>query len=209
MTQTFINGKAAQGTLFIEKGGCNMDDFDNIPDCVDIRNFRVNTHGNAIKGKDGNHYFISFHLCRDRKQARTTHKITGQPLKHIKYDVINPYAIAIDTQYDNAEGCWRNSKVEKELYTFNYSYNQSDLLKIVNYISVDNEQYNRVVFADEKAINVIPTILDDAGFRESNIISFLDRVERIQADRTYLVYRYYDQKGDYFDYEYNTRRIVG
>ena len=74
--------------LKLKKMGCNFHNTGTAQS--DIGNYRVRTTDYEVKGKDGNMYFLEFTLWRDRKQARYTHKITGKPLKHVKYEIINP-----------------------------------------------------------------------------------------------------------------------
>lgn len=129
-------------TLYLEKRGCDFWDDETVES--DIKNYRVCTHGEDIHGKDGRAYFLEFSLWRDRKNARTKHKITGKPLKHIHYDIINSKGLAIGTQYTDTNGMsWRNVELERELNKENYSYNTADILKAVNRIST--EQYDKIV----------------------------------------------------------------
>ena len=129
-------------TLYLEKRGCNFWGDETVES--DIGNYRVCTHGEDIHGKDGNMYFLEFSLWRDRKKARTKHKVTGKPLKKVHYDIINSQGLAIDTQYTDYNGMsWRNVSLERELNKDNYSYNTADILKVVNRIST--EQYDNIV----------------------------------------------------------------
>lgn len=129
-------------TLYLEKRGCNFWDDETVES--DIQNYRVCTQGEDIHGKDGRTYFLEFSLWRDRKKARTKHKVTGKPLKHVQYDIINSQGLAIGTQYTDDNGMsWRNVALERELNKDNYSYNTADILKVVNRIST--EQYDNIV----------------------------------------------------------------
>lgn len=129
-------------TLYLEKRGCNFWDDETVES--DIKNYRICTHGEDIHGKDGNMYFLGFSLWRDRKKARTKHKVTGKSLKHVQYDIINKQGLSIGTQYTDDNGmCWRNVALERELNKDNYSYNKADILKVVNKISI--EQYDNIV----------------------------------------------------------------
>lgn len=194
-----------ENVLFLEKRGC---DFwkDETADS-DIKNYRVCTHGEIIPGKDGNVYCLEFHLWRDRKKVRYTHKITGKPLLHPAFDLINPQGVAIDTQYTNNNGSWRNCKLEEELNAKNYSYTKADILAIVN--SISTSKFDRIIFADCRAIEAVPHILTFAGYRERNILETLTEVKRVQADKNYLVYRFFGNNYNYFDYEVNNKKITG
>lgn len=112
----------------------------------DINNYRVRTIGETVPGKDGNVYFLEFHLWRDRKQVRYTHKITGKPLKHAAFDVINNCGMAIDTEYTNDRGSWRNCTLEQKLNEKNYSYTQAGILAAVNEMSTNT--YTKIVFVE-------------------------------------------------------------
>ena len=192
------------GILFLEKMGC---DFwkDETADS-DVKNYRVRTHGEIIPGKDGNMYFLEFHLWRDRKQVRYTHKITGKPLKHPAMDIINHNGMAIDTEFSNDNGGWRNCTLEAELHTKNYSYTKADILTVVNEISTNT--YSKIIFADHRAIEAVPHILTMAGYRERYILENLTEVTRERADKDYLVYRYHGTNGNYFEYEARSGRIT-
>lgn len=194
-----------ENVLFLEKRGCNF--WKDEPSTSDVKNYRVCTHGERVLGKDNRYYFIEFSLWRDRKQVRYTHKKTGKPLKHPAFDIINTNAVAIDTQYSDAEGSWRNCKLEEKLNAKNYSYTISDILAITNEIAKGT--FNRVIFADKKAIDEVPSILKVAGFREKSILENLAEVERVQADANYLVYKYTSTDGYSFEYEVNSKRITG
>ena len=112
----------------------------------DIGNYRVRTLGECIPGKDGRMYFLEFSLWRDRKQVRYNHKVTGKPLKRPVYEIINRQAVAIDTEFSNADGSWRNCKLEGELHAKNYSYTQTDILEIVN--SISTEKFDSIQFVN-------------------------------------------------------------
>lgn len=133
-----------ENILYLRKMGLNFWD-DEIAKS-DIKNYRVRTLDECVPGKDGRLYFIEFSLWRNRKQVRYTHKVTGKPLKYPKYDIINPQAVAIDTEYSDANGSWRNATLEERLHTKNYSYNTADILAIVNEIST--QKYDSVVFVN-------------------------------------------------------------
>ena len=131
-----------ENVLYLKKMG--LDFWDDEPAKSDINNYRVRTPDETIPGKDGRMYFLEFSLWRDRKQVRYTHKITGKPLKHAKFDIINPCGMAIDTEFTNERGSWRNYTLEKALSDKNYSYTQADILAAVNEIST--ETYTKIIF---------------------------------------------------------------
>lgn len=194
-----------ENILFLEKMGCDFCKDEKADS--DIKNYRVCTHGEVIPGKDGKLYFLEFHLWRNRQQIRYTHKKTGKPLKHPAFDIINPQGVAIDTEYTDEKGSWRNCTLEEKLSAKNYSYTQADILTIVNDIST--RTYNRVIFADSRAIEEVPHILSIAGYRERNILETLAEVKRIEANKNYLLYRFYGDNRQYFEYEVKSGRITG
>jgi hypothetical protein len=52
--------------------------------------------------------------------------------------------MAIDTEYTNDRGSWRNYTLEEKITAKNYSYTQADILKAVNEISTNT--YTKIVF---------------------------------------------------------------
>ena len=190
--------------LFLEKMGC---DFNKGETAIsDIGNYSVRTHDECIRGKDGRTYFLEFTLWRNRTKTRYNHKITGKPLKHPVQEIINPQAVALDTEYSNTDGSWRNCTLEREIHELNLSYNKHDILEIVNRISLDT--YTEIKFIPYKAAKAIADIRKIAGWRENDILDNLTEVEMVQADKNYLVYRYHSSENS-FDYEVNSKRIVG
>ena len=137
----------AENILYLKKMGLDFWSGETIKS--DVTNYRVRTLGESIRGKDGKMYFLEFSLWRDRKQVRYTHKVTGKPLKHAKFDIINPCGMAIDTEFTDKLGSWRNYTLEKAISEKNYSYTQADILAVVNEISKDN--YTKIVFVSAKA----------------------------------------------------------
>lgn len=130
--------------LYLRKMGLDFWSDDAI--ISDMENYRVRTLGECIPGKDGKMYFLEFSLWRNRKKARYNHKVTGKPLKNPVYEIINRQGVAIDTEFSDDRGSWRNWKLEEELNTKNYSYTQHDVLEIVNTVSTNH--YDEIVFVD-------------------------------------------------------------
>ena len=190
--------------LYLEKMGCDF--WNDETAKSDVGNYRVRTHGECIRAKDGRLYFLEFTLWRNRQKARYTHKITGKPLKHPVMEVINPQALALDTEYSNEKGSWRNCTLEKAIHEKNLSYNKHDILTVVNEISVDT--YDSIIFAPHTAIEAIPNIRKNAGWRENDVLDNLSEVTIEEASRDYLVYRYHAGERS-FDYEVKSGRIVG
>lgn len=193
-----------ENVLFLEKMGCDF--WNDETAQSDVKNYRVRTHGEIIPGKDGKLYFLEFSLWRNRTKPRYTHKTTGKPLKHVKHDIINPQAVAIDTEFTEDHFSWRNCKLEEILHEKNYSYTQADILTIVNEISTNT--YNKIIFAPSKAVAAIPQILNIAGYREKNIIENLKEITLQQADKTYIVYRFYAKNNNFFDFDIKSGKIT-
>ena len=135
------NGK----TLTLVKMGCDFWKGDRINQLSDCENYRIETRTERIKGKDGNEYFLSFGGY-DKRRTRYTNKRTGAQLKHPVDEIVLENALHIDTMYENDEGAWRNIRLESELSDMNLTYTKADILKAVNYISVDN--YTAVAIVD-------------------------------------------------------------
>lgn len=133
-----------ENTLYLKKMGIDFWKDENVKS--DLNNYRVRTLGETIPGKDGKMYFLEFSLWRDRKQVRYTHKITGKPLKRAVFDIINHCGMAIDTEYTNDRGSWRNCTLEQKLNEKNYSYTQAGILAAVNEISTNT--YTKIVFVE-------------------------------------------------------------
>jgi hypothetical protein len=134
-----------ENVLYLEKRGMDFTAGETAKS--DIGNYRVCTIDECIPGKDGRMYFFEFRLWRDRKQARNTHKITGKPLAHVHWDIVNPQGVAVDTQFTDENGCsYRNVILEEKIYAHNYSYNTADILEIVNCWST--QHYDTIVFVN-------------------------------------------------------------
>jgi hypothetical protein len=133
-----------ENTLYLKKMGIDFWKDENVKS--DLNNYRVRTLGETIPGKDGKMYFLEFSLWRDRKQVRYTHKTTGKPLKHAAFDIINHCGMAIDTEYTNDRGSWRNCTLEQKLNEKNYSYTQAGILAAVNEMSTNT--YTKIVFVE-------------------------------------------------------------
>ena len=135
-----------ENVLYLKKMG--LDFWPDEPAKSDVNNYRVRTLGETIPGKDGRMYFLEFSLWRDRKQVRYTHKITGKPLKHAAFDIINASGLHIDTEFTDNRGSWGNIKLEKAIHDKNYSYTQADILAAVNEISTNT--YTKIIFTNDK-----------------------------------------------------------
>lgn len=193
--------------LFLECRGCYFFQNDPILFFSDVGNYRVGAYNNRIAAKDGRFYILEFGSY-DRRETRTTHKKTGKPLKHPKTEIVLKNALHIDTEFENCNGAWRNSALEKEYHDKKLTYTRENILKTVNEISI--KQYDRVVLVpSEKIIDRLKAIYALGGWREKNIIDNLYEVKTIQYNCDYWVLQFIDINGCTFEYEYNTNRITG
>lgn len=199
----------AENILYLEKRGCNFFSGDPVVNLSDVGNYRVVTHGECIPAPNGRMYCFEF--CHyDRYRYRTENKRTGKPLKHPVKVLANPNACSIHSQFSDTEGCWGDLELEEKFYSGNHSYTVSELLSIVNGIS--SRHYDRIIFADQEAIEAIPSVRKIAGWRENAIIDSLQEVKFIEATKDYTVYRFIgiiDGEERSFEYEAKSGRITG
>lgn len=197
-----------KNALFLECRGCYFADNDKIGTMSDVGNYRVGSYDNSIVLKDGRHFILEFG-CYTRREMRYTHKITGAPLKHPKYEIVLENALHIDTQYDDEEGLsFRDLKIEKEIHDKKLTYTKENILKIVNELSVHHYN-NLVLVSDYKIVSKIEPIYKMGGFRERDIIDNLTEIKTVERNKNYWVLRFIANNGNAFDYEYNTNRVTG
>ena len=103
----------------------------------DVGNYRLMST-EAIRGKSGKDYTVTVALWPNRKHARTTHKITGRPLKHMAIDLINPEGLYVNFQYVDENGVWNDRETIDLIHDQNYSYTKEDILKAINKIAVNH-----------------------------------------------------------------------
>lgn len=120
--------------LTFERRGCDFFKGDKINDFSDVGNYRIGVYTYSIKGKDGRNYIIEFGECTHYRY-RTTHKVTGRELKKPIKEMIIEYGLHLDTQFEDERGCWRNSKLECEIWEMHLPYTKEGILTAVNYIS--------------------------------------------------------------------------
>lgn len=131
--------------LLLEKRGCNFFEDDSVARASNVGNYRVCTIGEDICAKDGNTYFLEFSLWKNRTCQRYFNKRTGRPLKHPVDVIINPIGLHMDSQFTDTDGLsYRNLPLEQNVNSRNKSYTTSDILAVVNEISV--EQYQEIKF---------------------------------------------------------------
>lgn len=129
--------------LLLEKRGCNFSEDDSVARASDVGNYRVCTIDEDIHANDGNTYFLEFGLWKNRTCQRYFNKRTGKPLKHPVDVIINPIALHMDSQFTDTDGLsYRNLPLEQNVHSENKSYTTSDILAVVNEISV--EQYQEI-----------------------------------------------------------------
>lgn len=199
--------KNFEKTLFLDCRGCYFFDGDKITGLSDVGNYRIGAYTNEVKAKNGKSYVLEFGSTT-RRALRKTNKRTGKPLKNPVIEITQENALHIDTQFENADGCWADLALEKEITDMKLSYTKADILTAVNYISV--KQYDKIVLvSSEKIITKIKQIYKLGGWRERNIIDNLTEIKTAEYSRDYWVFRFIASDGDYFEYEYNTDRITG
>lgn len=199
--------KTHENTLFLECRGCYFFKGDRVNTLSDVGNYRIGAYNRRIKAKDGREFILEFGTY-DRREMRTTHKITGKPLKHPKYEITVENALHIDTEYENERGAWRDSRLEKEIHDKKRTYTRENILITVNEISV--KQYDKIVLvADEKIIDRLSAIYRAGGWREKNVIDNLYEIKTKSYSRDYWVLEFIATDGATFEYEYNSQRITG
>lgn len=108
----------------------------------DIGNHRIRVVED-IELKDGRMMFFEFMVWK-KYIWRYHNKKTGQPLKKPIKELFNDTALAIDTQYENEKGCYRDSTIEKAVYSLGFDYKKSSILTIINMFS--KKQYTDIEF---------------------------------------------------------------
>ena len=195
-------------TLFLECRGCYFHDSDKLNKLSDVGNHRVGCYNYPIKSKDGRTYILEF-ITVDKKDYRYTNKRTGKQLKKPIYELVLENALHIDTEFEDEKGLsWRNSTLEREIYSQNYTYTKSNILNVVNSISI--KKYNNIVLvSSEKIIDRLSHIYNISGYREKSILNNLKEVKTKQYTKDYHVFTFIDYHNNTFDYEFNSDRITG
>lgn len=136
--------------LFLECRGCYFFQGDKINTLSDVGNYRVGVYDNKITLADGRQFVLEFGSY-EHKEMRYTHKTTGRPLKHPKYETTLENALRIDTCFDDEKGLsWRDLKIENAIYKKKLTYTKANILSVVNSLSV--KQFDHVVMVSAEAI---------------------------------------------------------
>lgn len=159
-----INGK---NYLLLERRGCEY--FPNETHDT-INNYRVCT-AERVPGNDGEEYFIEFTKW-DKWHYRTTNKRTGAPLKKGVTEIVQRHALHIDTEYENENGSWRNSRLEQALNNRGYDYSENDILAAVNSISA-------VKYDGIKYVGTF-TVTENGNFTPAGVIYKWAKAHRIE-----------------------------
>lgn len=194
-------------TLFLEARGCYFHSADDIGKASDVGNYRVCTT-ERIKAHNGREYWLEFGHY-DRRATRTTHKTTGRPLKHPKTEIVLYNALHIDTEFETADGSWRDCHLEAELHSRRYTYNKADILAVVNEISADKTYTDIVIVNRSYIIDEFAKIYNIGGYRERAIIDNLSEVKRGFYNSEHRVYTFIGRDGATFEYDYTTGKITG
>lgn len=125
-------------TLYLEKRGCNFFKGDRVNALSDVGNYRVCTGDYNILGKDGRVYFLEF-THSTKYNYRTTHKVTGKPLKRTVKELVNENALSLDTCFQGTDSLYyRNGALESKFWDMNLDYTIANILAVVNEISADH-----------------------------------------------------------------------
>ena len=187
-------------TLYLMAMGCDFwKDDQEMLEYSDCQNYRIRGY---IVDKYGRDLFVEF--TRGYKR-RTTNKRTGEPLK--KAIIEHDHKLCVDTQYDNADGSWRDCKLERELWEQDLTYCTEDILKAANYMA-GGDKYSRVIICDklpqvygnmaaapEGLRQELQQLIGDkaqeaAGFRERTALDLCVTYRRNTTDNTIeVIYR--------------------
>lgn len=149
-----INGK---NYLLLERRGCEYLK-DETPDT--INNYRVCT-AEKIQGNDGIMYFVEFTKW-DKWQYGTTNKRT----------IVQRHALHIDTEYEDENGSWRNSRLEQALNNRGYDYSEGDILAAVNSISA--VKYDGIKYVETF------TVTEHGNFTPASVIYKWAKAHRLE-----------------------------
>lgn len=129
--------------LLFEKRGCNF--FSGDPDALEsnIGNYRIVTPGFTAPMKDGRRFLFEF-SCYDKYSYRTINKRTGAQLKKPVKDLVMTCAAAMNTEFKNENGCWRDSQIEKAFYETPRKYTEENILAYIN--SVSSVHYDKIKY---------------------------------------------------------------
>ena len=156
-------------TLYLEKRG--MDFYtDEMKSASNVGNYRVTTGSECIKGKDGKTYYLDFNQGR-KCYYRTTHKVTGRPLKHPVLEVVNEHNLHIDSQYTSGKYSFRNVELEQKVWDAVMDFTLENILKVVNDISIEqfdrieivNRVYPKVIYRNSEPEYIARFIRTDKG----------------------------------------------
>lgn len=195
-----------KNALYLECRGCYFWNDDPINNYSDVGNYRV-CSTEYIPAKNGRAYFLEF-TNYDRHEIRTTHKITGKPLKHPKIEITVKHALHLSTEFTNDRGSWGDISLEKTIHDKKLTYTKENILNVVNEISI--KQYDEIIFIGSvKILPKINYIYNMGGYRERAIIDDLKQIKTKECTRDYWVLTFIDSNNNTFDFEYHSNRITG
>ena len=184
--------------LYLERMGCefpkNPTALDEVKMCElsDIGNYRLNTPGETIPGKNGKMYALEFK--HGKKYAY------GKSYKSRKVENYNE--LWIDTEYTDADGMsWRDLELEKLIHELGYNYTTADILAAVNSFSA--VQYDKIeyvwtfTFGVEPGENFTPATLIHNYCKGSRIPEKTDGFGKAYieiGDRGKYTYHHYEIK---------------
>lgn len=131
-------------TLYLQKRGCDFSPNDERVRSSDVGNYRVNSTGFTVRGKNGRYYAIEV-IRADKWNYRRTHKVTGRPLKHTKKELVsNCAAVLTAACYQDSNGCWNDLEVWRETDKVTRPYTLQGILDLVNSFAAIH--YDRICF---------------------------------------------------------------
>lgn len=195
-----------ENILFLECRGCYFWDDDPIKKLSDVGNYRIGVYENRITAGNGREYCIELGTYT-KYNYRRYHKITGQPLKHTKKEILLENALHVSTEFEDHKGCWEDLTLEKEIHNRLLHYTRKDILKLFNEISIN--KFNKIVLIEsEKLIPDLKKIYNMGGYREKNILDNLTDIRTVTHDNNYWVLKFIDNENNSFEYEYFSKRIT-
>ena len=125
--------------LRMEKRGCDFRADSEEAHISDVGNYRVIT-ADYIPLKDGREMFFEFSLGRFPNIKTVHHRDGTTSTKIASYSS----KLSINTDFVDAKGTWRDSKIENKIHTLRLDYTLENILFVVNAYS--KEFYDEIEF---------------------------------------------------------------
>ena len=157
-------------TLYLEERGCAA----RFP--YDLNNHRYTTVERVPVVMDRQLRQMYFEFSQyEAHRTRTENKRTGQPLKHPVRELVNPFALAVHTEYEITEymydgtpytACYGCHKIERKSFEEAADFCKKNILHVVNEYAIDF--YSKIVIIEQEAKRII---IDKGGNRELEILA--------------------------------------